>query len=124
MALERVPADIRVEGGVSRMSDPNMIKDIMNAVTIPVMAKARIGHFVECQVRIDLPGLTVPRETDRFFFPARSSKPLALTTLTNPKSSLPPTISTMSPSTTTRFLSSADAVTSVRPCAVSLREQP
>ena len=55
MALERVPADIRVEGGVARMSDPNMIKDIMNAVTIPVMAKDRIGHFVECQVRIDFP---------------------------------------------------------------------
>lgn len=124
MALERVPADIRVEGGVARMSDPNMIKDIMNAVTIPVMAKARIGHFVECQVRIDLPGLTAPAETDRFFFPVRSSKPLALTTLTNPKSSLPPTISTMSPSTTTRSLSSADAVTSVRLCVVSLREQP
>ena len=51
MALERVPADIRVQGGVARMSDPNMIKDIMNSVTIPVMAKARIGHFVECQVR-------------------------------------------------------------------------
>lgn len=51
MALERVPADIRVEGGVSRMSDPKMIKEIMAAVTIPVMAKARIGHFVECQVR-------------------------------------------------------------------------
>jgi pyridoxal biosynthesis lyase PdxS len=51
MALERVPADIRVEGGVARMSDPSMIKDIMAAVTIPVMAKARIGHFVECQVR-------------------------------------------------------------------------
>lgn len=50
MALERVPADIRVEGGVARMSDPSMIKDIMNAVTIPVMAKARIGHFVECQI--------------------------------------------------------------------------
>lgn len=50
MALERVPADIRVQGGVARMSDPNMIKDIMNSVTIPVMAKARIGHFVECQV--------------------------------------------------------------------------
>lgn len=50
MALERVPADIRVEGGVSRMSDPKMIKEIMAAVTIPVMAKARIGHFVECQV--------------------------------------------------------------------------
>jgi pyridoxal 5'-phosphate synthase pdxS subunit len=52
MALERVPADIRVEGGVARMSDPGMIKEIMEAVTIPVMAKARIGHFVECQVRI------------------------------------------------------------------------
>jgi imidazole glycerol phosphate synthase subunit HisF len=51
MALERVPADIRAEGGVSRMSDPKMIKEIMNTVTIPVMAKARIGHFVECQVR-------------------------------------------------------------------------
>jgi hypothetical protein len=50
MALERVPADIRVEGGVARMSDPSMIKEIMEAVTIPVMAKARIGHFVECQV--------------------------------------------------------------------------
>lgn len=50
MALERVPADIRAQGGVARMSDPSMIKEIMNAVTIPVMAKARIGHFVECQV--------------------------------------------------------------------------
>jgi pyridoxal 5'-phosphate synthase pdxS subunit len=51
MALERVPADIRAQGGVARMSDPKMIKEIMEAVTIPVMAKARIGHFVECQVR-------------------------------------------------------------------------
>jgi len=50
MALERVPADIRAEGGVSRMSDPRLIKEIMAAVTIPVMAKARIGHFVECQI--------------------------------------------------------------------------
>lgn len=50
MALERVPADIRKEGGVSRMSDPKMIKDIIAAVTIPVMAKARIGHFVEAQI--------------------------------------------------------------------------
>ncbi|OJJ02190.1 hypothetical protein ASPVEDRAFT_132388 [Aspergillus versicolor CBS 583.65] len=50
MALERVPADIRAEGGVSRMSDPSMIKEIMETVTIPVMAKARIGHFVECQI--------------------------------------------------------------------------
>jgi pyridoxal 5'-phosphate synthase pdxS subunit len=52
MALERVPADIRAQGGVARMSDPSMIKEIMKAVTIPVMAKSRIGHFVECQVRL------------------------------------------------------------------------
>ena len=50
MALERVPADIRKAGGVARMSDPAMITGIMDAVTIPVMAKARIGHFVEAQV--------------------------------------------------------------------------
>src|SRR5277367_768284 len=50
MALERVPADIRKDGGVARMSDPAMIKEIQAAVTIPVMAKARIGHFVECQI--------------------------------------------------------------------------
>jgi len=50
MALERVPADIRAQGGVARMSDPGMIKEIMATVTIPVMAKARIGHFVECQI--------------------------------------------------------------------------
>jgi len=50
MALERVPADIRKEGGVARMSDPEMIKEIQEAVTIPVMAKARIGHFVEAQI--------------------------------------------------------------------------
>ncbi|KAJ2768839.1 Pyridoxal 5'-phosphate synthase subunit snz1 [Coemansia nantahalensis] len=50
MALERVPADIRKDGGVARMSDPKMIKDIIGAVTIPVMAKVRIGHFVEAQI--------------------------------------------------------------------------
>ncbi|MDD5338711.1 MAG: pyridoxal 5'-phosphate synthase lyase subunit PdxS [Dehalococcoidales bacterium] len=50
MALERVPADIRAAGGVARMSDPTVIEAIMNAVTIPVMAKCRIGHFVEAQV--------------------------------------------------------------------------
>ena len=50
MALERIPADIRVAGGVSRMSDPKMIKGIQDAVTIPVMAKCRIGHFVEAQI--------------------------------------------------------------------------
>lgn len=50
MALERVPADIRAQGGVARMSDPGIIEEIMASVTIPVMAKARIGHFVEAQV--------------------------------------------------------------------------
>lgn len=56
MALERVPADIRAEGGVARMSDPSMILEIKKAVSIPVMAKARIGHFVEAQI---LEGLEV-----------------------------------------------------------------
>src|SRR5256885_1612082 len=50
MALERVPADIRVQGGVARMSDPGMIKQIQETVSIPVMAKCRIGHFAEAQI--------------------------------------------------------------------------
>ncbi len=50
MALERVPADIRKDGGVARMSDPNMIDEIQAAVTVPVMAKCRIGHFAEAAV--------------------------------------------------------------------------
>ena len=50
MALERIPADIRAAGGVARMSDPKLIKEIQNAVSIPVMAKVRIGHFVEAQI--------------------------------------------------------------------------
>ncbi|MGH3482721.1 MAG: pyridoxal 5'-phosphate synthase lyase subunit PdxS, partial [Nocardioidaceae bacterium] len=50
MALERVPADIRSQGGVARMSDPDLIDQIVESVSIPVMAKARIGHFVEAQV--------------------------------------------------------------------------
>lgn len=50
MALERVPSDIRKFGGVARMSDPKMIKEIQKAISIPVMAKARIGHFVEAQI--------------------------------------------------------------------------
>ena len=54
MALERVPADIRAQGGVSRMSDPDMIDSIIEAVSIPVMAKARIGHFVEAQILQEL----------------------------------------------------------------------
>jgi len=60
MALERVPVDIRAQGGVARMSDPKMIKEIMETVTIPVMAKARIGHFVECQAS-SLPSGLAPR---------------------------------------------------------------
>src|SRR5438045_2587109 len=56
MALERVPADIRASGGVARMADPRIIESIMHAVSIPVMAKCRIGHFVEAQV---LPSLGV-----------------------------------------------------------------
>ena len=52
MALERIPADIRAAGGVSRMSDPKMIKGIQKAVSIPVMAKCRIGHFAEAQMRV------------------------------------------------------------------------
>lgn len=50
MALERIPADIRAAGGVSRMSDPKMIREIQEAVSIPVMAKVRIGHFAEAQI--------------------------------------------------------------------------
>src|SRR5512136_3507874 len=50
MALERVPADIRAQGGVARMSDPELILKIMDTVSIPVMAKCRIGHFVEAQI--------------------------------------------------------------------------
>jgi len=50
MALERIPADIKADGGVSRMSDPRMIKEIMNAISIPVMAKSRIGHFGESKI--------------------------------------------------------------------------
>ena len=50
MALERVPADIRAQGGIARMSDPDMIEAIVGAVSIPVMAKARIGHFAEAQI--------------------------------------------------------------------------
>ena len=50
MALERVPFDIRRDGGIARMSDPALIKNIMSTVSIPVMAKVRIGHFVEAQI--------------------------------------------------------------------------
>ena len=58
MALERVPADIRAEGGVARMASPKKIREIMTAVTIPVMAKVRIGHFVEAQILQELRNLS------------------------------------------------------------------
>lgn len=77
MALERVPADIRAQGGVARMSDPKLIKEIMEAVTIPVMAKARIGHFVECQVC----GPRYQELTPCGSLDGRYSKPLAWTIL-------------------------------------------
>ena len=54
MALERIPADIKKDGGIARASDPSMIKEIMDATSIPVMAKARIGHFAEAQERRNL----------------------------------------------------------------------
>ena len=60
MALERIPADIRAAGGVSRMSDPKMIKGIQNAVSIPVMAKCRIGHFADDKYHIDKTAFDVP----------------------------------------------------------------
>ena len=73
MALERVPADIRRDGGVARMSDPDMIRGIQEAVTIPVMAKCRIGHFVEAQVLqsleidyIDESEVLTPADLERF----------------------------------------------------------
>lgn len=89
MALERVPADIRAQGGVARMSDPKMIKEIIGAVTIPVMAKARIGHSVECQVRCNPCSTPVSGweyTTDSFWL-VRSSKRSAWIILTNLKSS-------------------------------------
>ena len=64
MALERVPSDIRKEGGVARMSDPKMIKEIQAAVSIPVMAKVRIGHFVEAQI-LEALGIEIGRASCR-----------------------------------------------------------
>src|SRR4026207_1691645 len=63
MALEGGPADIRAEGGVARMADPSKIKEIQEAVTIPVMAKARIGHFVEAQI-LEAPQVGTADETE------------------------------------------------------------
>ena len=93
MALERVPADIRAQGGVARMSDPDLIEGIIEAVSIPVMAKARIGHFVEAQVLQSL-GVDLHRRV-------RGPDP-------------PPTTPTTSTSGTSPFPSSAVRPTSVR----------
>ena len=73
MALERVPADIRKDGGVARMSDPSMIREIKAAVTIPVMAKARIGHFVEAQI-LEALGVDYVDESE-VCLPALSARP-------------------------------------------------
>ena len=93
MALERVPADIRADGGVARMADPARITSIMKAVTIPVMAKCRIGHFVEAQV-LEALGADYIDESE------------VLT---------PPTKATTSGSTTSKCPSSAAAATWARP---------
>lgn len=121
MALERVPSDIRKEGGVARMSDPKMIKEIMAAVSIPVMAKARIGHIVECVKSRQV----CSGEWLIWMCCAghKSYKPLAPTTSTSQRSSrqqTPPITSTSTPLT---FLSSAAARILARHYAVSLREQ-
>jgi hypothetical protein len=97
MALERVPAMIRAEGGVARMANPKLIREIMAAVTIPVMAKARIGHFAEAQV---------------------------LQKSTSPKSSPPPTRPTTSTSTPSPRPSSAARAIWAKPSAASPRAQP
>ena len=99
MALERVPADIRRDGGVARMSDPALIEGIQEAVTVPVMAKARIGHFAEAQVL----------------------QALGSTTSTRARCSPRPTRRTTSTSGRLRSRSSAVRRTSARPCAASPR---
>ena len=102
MALERVPADIRVQGGVARMSDPDMIEGIKDAVTIPVMAKARIGHFVEAQI-LEALGVDYVDES------RCSRRPTRPITSTSGRSRCP---------------SSAAPPTSARPCAASARARP
>ena len=102
MALERVPADIRAEGGVARMSDPEIISDILEAVSIPVMAKCRIGHFVEAQVLQAL-GVDYIDESES------SPRPTRPTTSTNGASPCP---------------SSVAPPTSARPCGGSARARP
>ena len=99
MALERVPADIRADGGIARMSDPEMIEGIQAAVTIPVMAKARIGHFVEAQI-LEALGVDYVDESEVLTPPTR------------------PTTSTSSPSPSR---SSAAPPTWARRCVASAR---
>ena len=88
MALERIPADIKADGGVARSSDPSMIKDVMDSCSVPVMAKARIGHFYEAKI------LQVSRSTTTLLLPwacpaaAPVFLPHALVTTLTP--SLPP----------------------------------
>src|ERR687886_6224 len=85
MALERVPADIRAEGGVARMADANKVTEIMEAVSIPVMAKARIGHFVEAQILqalgvdyIDESEVLTPADEEHHIDKWRVTRPLAI----------------------------------------------
>lgn len=99
MALERIPADIRAAGGVSRMSDPAMIKGIQEAVSIPVMAKVRIGHIAE----------------------ARILQAIEIDYIDESEVLSPPTTSTISTRTSSPFLSSAARRTSARRCAASRR---
>ena len=102
MALERVPADIRREGGVARMADPSIVEGIMRAVTVPVMAKCRIGHFAEARV-LEALGVDFIDESE-VLTPADEA-----TTSTNTPSPFP---------------SSVDAATWARPCAASARGRP
>lgn len=99
MALERIPADIRAASGVSRMSDPAMIKGIQEAVSIPVMAKCRIGHFVEAQ-------LLEAIEIDYIDESEVLSPPTTSTTLIKPSS---------------KYLSYVGRVTWVKRCGASAR---
>jgi pyridoxal 5'-phosphate synthase pdxS subunit len=99
MALERVPADIRKDGGVARMSDPEMIEGIKAAVSIPVMAKARIGHFVEAQIL----------------------EALGVDYIDESRCSPPPTRRTTSTSGSSPPRSCAAPPTSARPCDESAR---
>ena len=102
MALERVPSDIRAAGGVARMADPTVIENIKKTVSIPVMAKCRIGHFVEAQALESL-GVDYIDESE------------VLTPLMK---------HTTSGSTTSRYPLSAAVATSVRRCAASVKGPP